>query len=172
MPRRLDTGLCPYENLSFKEKRDEQEMVVGGNSWSHAGLMLVFGLIVAGCDNGTTPIETNETFIITGLSEYNGKYVKAYGEDVNSNYIIPAKDDSGTRDNYFLLIEGGSAGCPTLYDEDEDGNLIPSTRTGLFKFEIDIYPDTLEGSNSIMRKTFPSISIINGKGSINWADVE
>jgi hypothetical protein len=138
-----------------------------------AGLMLVFGVIVAGCDNGTAPIETNEAFIITGLSEYNGKYGKAYGEDANGNFIIPAKgNDSNIRANFLILIEKDSASFPTLYDEDDDGNLTPSTKTGVFTFEIDIYPDTIEGSASIIRKTFPSVSITNGKGSVNWADLE
>jgi hypothetical protein len=137
-------------------------------------LVLTFGLIIIGCDNGSTPTdsESGRAFTITGLLEYNGKYVKAYGEGTNSDYIIAAKGNSDIRDNYFLLIEGDSAAFPTLYDEDDEGNLTPTVKTGLFKFEVDIYLDTSEASYPITRKTFPSVSITNGKGAVSWANGE
>ena len=112
-------------------------------------LVLALALVFTACDTDDGPYtvgSTSGSVTITGLEDYNGKYVVAYGEGLTILYAAANMSSSGT--GTAAQISGGSAQLKvwTIISETEIGNFSGS---GTYEFMILILNDQTvsEGSS-------------------------
>ncbi|GHT51977.1 hypothetical protein FACS1894102_7810 [Spirochaetia bacterium] len=170
----------------MKTTKKWSKMLLAGMS----ALVLTFGLVVAGCDDGSgddgdgeQPVQDGLT--ITGIEDkYNGMYVfaDANGEDVHLCSIESILGGDITKTKYYSVAVSGGTASVTLkaFNREEDGeettfSVSDYTGSGTVEVSVELYSkfediDLLKDPNPDVKvkAKWNSVELIDGKATVVW----
>jgi hypothetical protein len=130
------------------------------------GMVLAFGLVFAGCDNGSTDDDdklpnTNGLLAVTGLSAYNGKYIAITSLSTNELILVGVADF-----NKATPISDGKADVK-IYEGDASGNVKGYSGSDTVTLVALIYAsETVKKQDAtIAESDDKSVSFTNGKAT-------
>ncbi|MDR2803052.1 MAG: hypothetical protein LBB22_02035 [Treponema sp.] len=128
-------------------------------------VLLAFGLIMSGCENGTSGggNDTAGKLTITGISStYNGKYIFAISEN---GLMFAGNVDK--QEVYAIKIADGKAVLPVYVPGDNDK---PIPYTGSETLNLAIYilnAELFRGFDTAIAGVIAEVTFSNGAGSVN-----
>jgi hypothetical protein len=136
-------------------------------------LAAVIGFLMAGCggDDGWSPPGTSGKLTITGLDDYNGKYVVALNDSSGSVFLAAAGFNEDGHLINAVKISGGQATLKVWVAK--NGNPLSYDGNDTFSFTVFIYDHTpvvydYSIDDSYVGRKYGTAGFSNGVGSVEF----
>jgi len=140
-------------------------------------MVLVFGMAVVGCDDGSTNNNgggNGGIFTLTGIpSQHNGKYAWLFGESDNAALMGAQSINMTSEIATLVQISNGTVSLP-MWILTESGNVIrySGNDTSVYVFVGILNKATYHDEEPINYVTFESVTFSNGSATKSWNNGE